>query len=87
MVLIGCIVCFNQGIETPNVTPHHMEGRTAPGAHLMIIPLCGNHHQVGDCQKPPRWHAFHVNKTQFELEYGTQYELYYQCLDILNGES
>ena len=83
---IGCIVCLNLGYETPQVTPHHMEGKTRPGAHYKIIPLCGNHHQISDQQG--RWvtrhgPGKHSGKAMFEEEYGTENELYLQCLELI----
>ena len=83
---IGCIVCRNQGIDTPHVTPHHIEGRVKPGAHYKVIPLCGNHHQVGDSQK--RWVSRHADgKAAFEKAYGKEIDLYHQCLEIINDRA
>ncbi len=90
MCEIGCIVCLNLDYETPEVTPHHMEGKTRPGAHYKIIPLCSNHHQVPDIKG--RWVSRHgpgknTGKALFEEEYGTEEELYSQCLEILGCSS
>ena len=86
MASIGCIVCLNQGYSTPVVSVHHMDGRVKTGCHYHVLPLCGRHHQVPDSQKPPRWHSLHVNKTEFERAYGTEMELYQQCLGIIGAD-
>lgn len=84
---IGCIVCLNHGVYTPQVSPHHMEGKTKPGAHFKVIPLCGKHHQESDTQKPKRWIARHGGngdgKHQFEQAYSKEVDLYHQCLDLM----
>lgn len=83
MCELGCIVCLKKGFDTPQVTPHHMDGRVKPDCHKKILPLCGNHHQEPDTQKPPRWYSLHANKRDFEREYGTEQELYEECLEIM----
>lgn len=83
---LGCIVCRNMGYETPHVSIHHIDGRVKKGCHFHVLPLCGNHHQVPDSQKPPRWFALHANRAEFEKEYGTERGLYLQCLEILNEQ-
>ena len=83
---IGCIVCRNNGIENDYVSIHHITGRSSKSAHRQVLPLCANHHQIADTQKPERWFALHANKAKFEKEYGSQNELYEQCIEIL-GES
>jgi len=58
---LGCIVCWNVlGVYTP-ASPHHIDGKTKPGAHKLTIPLCGPHHQV----KGSGWETRHHNKTRF----------------------
>jgi len=42
---LPCIACLQHGKESPLISLHHIEGRTKPGAHLLQIPLCNNHHQ------------------------------------------
>lgn len=69
---VGCIVCkLEMGIFSP-ASPHHMDGRTKPGAHLLTIPLCGQHHQVPDPTSQNRWTARHENKFRFEKRYGSE---------------
>jgi hypothetical protein len=85
---IGCIVCLNNGYETPQVTPHHMSGRTKRGCHFHVIPLCSKHHQVSDLTG--QWVSRHgpgmySGKAMFEDKYGTEMELYHQCLEIIGS--
>lgn len=43
---LGCIVCYlGLGVFT-EASPHHITGKTKPGAHMKTIPLCGRHHQI-----------------------------------------
>jgi len=68
----GCIVCYLEfdGLYTPAV-PHHIEGKTKPGAHFQTIPLCPAHHQTG-----PYGVAFHqTGKKVWEAEHGSQIAL------------
>lgn len=70
---LGCIVCLEEmGIYSPAM-PHHMDGKTKPGAHFKTIPLCHQHHQSGryatDCV------SRHPYKAMFEKIYGTEEEL------------
>lgn len=69
---VGCIACLHDGIYTPHVSVHHIQGRTSPGAHLKVLPLCGPHHQQDDRSGVI---AVHPNKARFEREYGSQLEL------------
>ena len=87
---IGCIVCRTKGIYTPLCSPHHMEGKTKPGAHFKVIPLCAAHHQVPDTRKPPAWVSRHGSngngKKEFEDRYGTEMELYHLALELLEHD-
>ncbi len=73
---VGCVVCwFCRGVSNPRVSPHHIDGRTKPGAHFLTIALCSKHHQEKDNQKPPRWISRHGDgKKAFEERYGTELE-------------
>lgn len=85
---LGCIVCREHLGVHSEASPHHMEGRVKPGAHYKVLPLCGLHHQVPDTEKPPRWHARHPDKADFERAYGTEMSLYHRCLELLEeGEA
>ena len=82
---IGCIVCRNNGYHTPFVTPHHINGRTKPGAHKEVIPLCSMHHQVGSADK--HWVSRHADgKAAFEKAYGKEEDLLKQCLEIMGED-
>lgn len=42
---IGCIICLLYlQVESP-AEIHHVEGRTKPGCHFLILPLCKPHHR------------------------------------------
>lgn len=73
----GCIVCYNLGISDSPVSIHHIEGRVKKGAHLLTIPLCGQHHQgeygIG----------LHSGKAEWEKRYGTQQKLLHQVRLLL----
>jgi len=76
---LGCIVCRKEFGLFTEASPHHIDGKTKPGAHLKTIPLCGRHHQIpGDGYK-----TRHANKTAFEKAYGTEYELLLEVVELL----
>lgn len=77
---IGCIACAKEGMFTPFVSVHHIDGRTKPWAHWMVLPLCGPHHQDAGI---PGVVAVHPWKAQFEARYGTQRDLQRECVQIL----
>lgn len=68
---VGCIACLHDGIYNPHVLLHHVDGRTKPGSHLRVLPLCGSHHQDDGSGAI----AVHPWKARFEREYGKQTEL------------
>lgn len=69
---VGCICCLKDGRFNPHVSIHHISGRTSPGAHDKVLPLCGFHHQQDDRSGVI---AVHPNKARFQQEYGDQYDL------------
>lgn len=74
---LGCCACRKLGVEQPEVSLHHIDGRTKPGAHMRVIPLCATHHQLG---KPEGdWVSVHPWKRSFEARFGTQAELLEEC--------
>ena len=84
---IGCIVCSNNGAFTPQVTPHHIDGRVKPNAHFNVIPLCGRHHQIADTSKPKTWYSRHGDgRRKFEDAYGTESELRDTCLGLMGDK-
>ncbi|WP_147200855.1 Ref family recombination enhancement nuclease [Pantoea sp. CCBC3-3-1] len=42
---LPCIACLMHGKHTYEISLHHIDGRTKPGAHLLVLPLCVWHHQ------------------------------------------
>lgn len=71
---LGCVACAKDGIANPWIGLHHIDGRTKPGAHLLVLPLCAGHHQDGTGANPTLV-AVHPDKARFEARYGTQREL------------
>lgn len=78
---IGCIACRKEGIRNMHVSIYHIDGRTKPGAHLKVLPLCAGHHQDGT--GAPGLIAVHPWKRRFEEKYGIQLELLEECMEIL----
>ena len=67
---LGCVVCRNEFEVFSPACPHHIDGRTKPGAHRKTIPLCSAHHQTGGYGV-----AIHAGKAEWEKMYGNQYDL------------
>ena len=76
----GCIACWLDGKLNLHVSIHHVNGRTKPGAHMQVLPLCAGHHQDGAGQDKTLI-AVHPYKARFERAYGSQKEL----LERLSG--
>lgn len=79
---VGCIACRKDGIFNSYVSIHHIDGRTKPDAHKLVLPLCFPHHQ-GDCKVVP---SVHGAKRSFETRYGAQRELLEECHAIIESE-
>lgn len=81
---LPCIACLMNGQRTEEISLHHIDGRTKPGAHLLVLPLCKWHHQYA---APPEIRAIHPwlvpvhadgnvgGRSAFEALNGTQKEL------------
>lgn len=82
MASLGCIACRKDGIFNSLVSIHHIEGRTRPGAHRKVLPLCGQHHQHDDTDPAERI-GVHPYKARFEARYGRQLDLLDDCLQLL----
>lgn len=78
---LGCIACRKDGRFNSLVSIHHIDGRTKPGAHRKVLPLCAGHHQDGT--GAPGLIAVHPYKARFEAKYGRQAELLDDCLQML----
>ena len=79
----GCVACLKDGFYNSWVSIHHIDGRTKPGAHMLVLPLCGPHHQdSGD----PRFIAVHPWKARFEEKYGKQMDLLAEIKKALNED-
>lgn len=85
MAQIGCIACLKDGRANPVVSIHHIDGRTRPGAHLKVLPLCAGHHQDGT--GAPGLIAVHPWKRRFEDMYGSQRQLLDECVEIIRQRS
>ena len=79
---LGCVACRKDGWSNPDVSVHHIDGRTKPGAHLLVLPLCAGHHQDGTGTNPTLI-AVHPYKARFEARYGTQLSLLAECIAML----
>ena len=73
---LGCLACAKDGNVNPWISLHHIDGRTKPGAHKLVIGLCAGHHQDGTGSDQAMI-AVHPYKARFEARYGRQ-------LDLLN---
>lgn len=76
---VGCIACHLDGRFNPVVSIHHIDGRTKPGCHQQVLPLCAGHHQDATGEDRTLI-AVHPDKAQFEQRYGPQMAL----LDLLH---
>lgn len=76
---LGCIACMKEGRFNPHVSIHHVDGRTKPGCHLLVLPLCGPHHQDDGSGAL----AVHPWKARFEKRYGQQLALVAECMAML----
>lgn len=78
---LGCIACYMDGRYMEEVSIHHIDGRTKPGAHRKVLPLCAGHHQDGTGM--PGLIAVHPWKARFEKAYGRQEEILQLCHELL----
>lgn len=78
---VGCIASRKDGFWEPRVSIHHIDGRTKPDAHWLVLPLSAGNHQDGTGASGRI--AVHPWKARFEARYGTQRELLRECIQIL----
>lgn len=79
---LGCIACMIDHVHQPEVSIHHVDGRTKPGCHMLVLPLCAGHHQ-DKTGNDKTLIAVHPDKARFEARYGTQEELMARCAALL----
>ncbi len=79
---IGCIACLKDGQANPWISLHHIDGRTKPGAHLLVLPLCAPHHQQDDTD-PLQRPSVHGRKATFTARYGTELDLHAECIAMV----
>jgi len=78
---VGCIASRLDGIQDDQVSIHHIDGRTKPNAHWLVLPLSAGNHQDGT--GGPGRIAVHPHKARFEEKYGRQIDLLRRCIEIL----
>lgn len=78
---VGCIASRKDGIIDHHCSIHHIDGRTKPRAHWLVLPLSPGNHQDGT--GAPGRIAVHPWKTRFERRYGSQEDLLRECIQIL----
>lgn len=79
---LPCIACLKDGWTNHAISLHHIDGRTKPGAHFLVIPLCGPHHQQDDSDIRRRI-SVHGRKATFQARYGTERELLTECMAMI----
>lgn len=80
---VPCMACAKDGRENRQISLHHVDGRTKPGAHFLVLPLCGPHHQQDDSDPLERV-SLHGAKKVFGQIYGTERELLAELYALLN---
>lgn len=73
---LGCICCRIDGFENTWISIHHANGRTKPGCHQDVLPLCAPHH----VKERPDVLARHGDKRAWESLYGKEYDLIEQVM-------
>jgi len=79
--IVGCAASRADGFEDFICSIHHIDGRTKPQAHWLVLPLSAGNHQDGT-GKPGRI-AVHPWKARFEARYGRQIDLLRRCIRYL----
>lgn len=81
---LGCIVCqMFYGVKSP-AEIHHILGKTAPGSHFYVLPLCKMHHRGGE--QGPQHVSRHPYKARFEKAYGRELDLLATVNEMLVGK-
>jgi hypothetical protein len=82
---LPCVACLKDGWTNHEISLHHIDGRTKPGAHFLVLPLCAAHHQQDDSDLRQRI-SVHGRKATFQARYGTELELLVECVATLEIE-
>ncbi len=82
LAALGCIACRLDGRFNSVVSIHHIDGRTKPGCHQKVLPLCAGHHQDGTGPDKSLI-AVHPYKARFEARYGPQMDLLDEAMELL----
>lgn len=75
---IGCAASWLDGFRDPVCSIHHIDGRTKPDAHWLVLPLSAGNHQEGT--GAPGRIAVHPWKARFENRYGKQEDILRRCI-------
>ncbi|MDQ2139565.1 Ref family recombination enhancement nuclease [Alcaligenaceae bacterium B3P038] len=78
---VGCTACRQHNVFTQHVSVHHIDGRTKPSAHWLVLALCAGHHQDGTGARGMI--AVHPWKARFEAKYGSQMEQLRRAIKFL----
>jgi hypothetical protein len=81
---LGCCACRKDGRVNPWVSIHHIDGRTKPDAHMLVLALCAEHHQHNDMDPLGRI-GVHPYKARFEQQYGSQMDLLAESKHLLGA--
>jgi len=79
---LGCIVCRKYRDVLVPAEIHHVEGKTKPGSHFHVLPLCFWHHREGSSSD--LYVSRHPYKSQFEAAYGTEKELLMEINELVS---
>lgn len=82
---LPCIACLKDGWTNHEISLHHIDGRTKRGAHFLVLPLCGPHHQQDDTDLRQRI-SLHGRKATFQARYGAERELLAECIANLKEQ-
>lgn len=81
---IGCVASRMDGFHDSVCSIHHIDGRTKPDAHWLVLPLSAGNHQDGT--GAPGRIAVHPYKARFEARYGKQIDLLVWCIERLQEQ-
>jgi len=79
---MGCIVCHNEGVNSP-AELHHLRSGVGMGQRSnRIIGLCPAHHRTAG-----RGVSFHSGKMTWQRNHGTEEELWAQTQELLRAQT